>query len=88
LLAKPSPLNINLGSDRFSMFNKKAGHPLRVRRDRIKAKHQETPRKAAKGNYEPAATAAITPIAIMHAAWTKKNAKRMAATGFICSNER
>jgi hypothetical protein len=24
---KPSPLNINLGSDRFSMFNKKAGHP-------------------------------------------------------------
>jgi hypothetical protein len=27
LLAKPSPLNINLGSDRFSMFNKKAGHP-------------------------------------------------------------
>jgi hypothetical protein len=22
LLAKPSPLNINLGSDRFSMFNK------------------------------------------------------------------
>src|SRR5262249_20884482 len=25
--AKPSPLNINLGSDRFSMFNKKAGHP-------------------------------------------------------------
>jgi hypothetical protein len=28
LLAKPSPLNINLGSDRFSMFNKKAGHPL------------------------------------------------------------
>jgi hypothetical protein len=23
LLAKPSPLNINLGSDRFSMFNKK-----------------------------------------------------------------
>lgn len=26
LLAKPSPLNINLGSDRFSMFNKKAGH--------------------------------------------------------------
>src|SRR5438876_9782108 len=27
LLAKPSPLNINLGSDRFSMFNKKPGHP-------------------------------------------------------------
>ena len=27
LLAKPSPLNINLGSDRFSMFNKKVGHP-------------------------------------------------------------
>ena len=27
-LHKPSPLNINLGSDRFSMFNKKAGHPL------------------------------------------------------------
>ena len=27
LLAKPSPLNINLGGDRFSMFNKKAGHP-------------------------------------------------------------
>jgi hypothetical protein len=27
LLAKPSPLNINLGSDRYSMFNKKAGHP-------------------------------------------------------------
>jgi DNA-binding protein H-NS len=26
LLAKPSPLNINLGSGRFSMFNKKAGH--------------------------------------------------------------
>ena len=29
MLAKPSPLNINLGSDRFSMFNKKAGHPQR-----------------------------------------------------------
>jgi hypothetical protein len=28
LLAKQSPLNINLGSDRFSMFNKKAGHSL------------------------------------------------------------
>jgi hypothetical protein len=28
LLAKPSPLNINLSSDRFSMFNKKVGHPL------------------------------------------------------------
>src|SRR5262245_22382410 len=28
LLAKPSPRSINLGSDRFSMFNKKAGHPL------------------------------------------------------------
>jgi hypothetical protein len=27
LLAKLSPLNINLGSDRLSMFNKKAGHP-------------------------------------------------------------
>jgi hypothetical protein len=31
LLAKPSPLNINLGSDRFSMFNKKAGHPRMTR---------------------------------------------------------
>jgi hypothetical protein len=30
LLAKPSPLNINLGSDRFSMFNKKAGHPRQI----------------------------------------------------------
>jgi hypothetical protein len=27
LLAKPSPLNINLGSDRFSMFNKKRDIP-------------------------------------------------------------
>jgi hypothetical protein len=25
--AKPSPLKINLGSDRFSMFNKKAVDP-------------------------------------------------------------
>jgi hypothetical protein len=27
LLAKPSPLNINLGSDRFSNVQHKAGHP-------------------------------------------------------------
>jgi phosphosulfolactate synthase (CoM biosynthesis protein A) len=27
LLAKPTPRNINFGSDRFAMFNKKAGHP-------------------------------------------------------------
>jgi hypothetical protein len=44
--------------------------------------------KAAEGNYEPAATAAITPIAIMQAACTKKNANRMAATEFVCSNQR
>src|SRR5262249_14256722 len=30
--ARPSPLNINLGSDRFSMFNKKAGHPEKGRK--------------------------------------------------------
>ena len=35
LLAKPSPLNINLGSDRFSMFNKKAGHPRPTIVDRL-----------------------------------------------------
>jgi predicted SAM-dependent methyltransferase len=28
LLAKPSPLNINLGSDRFSMFNKRRDIPM------------------------------------------------------------
>jgi hypothetical protein len=27
LLAKPTPRNINFGSDRFAMFNKQAGHP-------------------------------------------------------------
>jgi hypothetical protein len=27
LLAKPTPRNVNLGSDRFAMFNKNAGHP-------------------------------------------------------------
>jgi hypothetical protein len=38
LLAKPTPLNINSGSDRFAMFNKQAGHrpfsslcPVRLR---------------------------------------------------------
>jgi hypothetical protein len=30
LLAKPSPLNINLGRDRFSMFNKKRDIPRRA----------------------------------------------------------
>jgi hypothetical protein len=30
LLAKPTPLNINFGSDRFAMFNKQAGHPASV----------------------------------------------------------
>ena len=28
LFAKPTPLNINLGSDRFSMFNKERDIPL------------------------------------------------------------
>jgi hypothetical protein len=27
LLAKPTPRNINFGSDRFAMFNKQVGHP-------------------------------------------------------------
>jgi hypothetical protein len=27
LLAKPTPRNVNFGSDRFAMFNKQAGHP-------------------------------------------------------------
>jgi hypothetical protein len=29
LLAKPTPRNINFGSDRFAMFNKQAGHPVK-----------------------------------------------------------
>jgi hypothetical protein len=37
-------------------------------------------------SHQPADTAAITPIAIMQAACTKKNANRMAAIGFNCSN--
>jgi hypothetical protein len=44
--------------------------------------------KAGKGPYEPAATAAITPIVIMQTACTEKNANRMAAIGFVCSNKR
>ena len=32
--------------------------------------------------------AAITPIAIMHSAWVKKQAKRRAATVFVCSSAR
>jgi hypothetical protein len=28
LLAKPTPLNINLGSDRFTIFNKKRDIPI------------------------------------------------------------
>jgi hypothetical protein len=31
LFAKPTPLNINLGSDRFAMFNKKRDIPERQR---------------------------------------------------------
>jgi hypothetical protein len=30
LFAKPTPLNINLGSDRFAMFNKKWDIPLNI----------------------------------------------------------
>jgi hypothetical protein len=32
VVPRPSPLNIHLGSDRFSMFNKKAGHPRETKR--------------------------------------------------------
>jgi hypothetical protein len=30
LLAKPAPRNVNLGSDRFAMFNKKRDIPMVV----------------------------------------------------------
>jgi hypothetical protein len=30
LFAKPTPLNINLGSDRFAMFNKKRDIPWQL----------------------------------------------------------
>jgi hypothetical protein len=41
LLAKPTPRNINFGSDRFAMFNKQAGHPAkRQQRDLTPVLHR------------------------------------------------
>jgi hypothetical protein len=41
LLAKPTPRNVNFGSDRFAMFNKQAGHPGN-RKDEIAGKRDMT----------------------------------------------
>jgi hypothetical protein len=58
LLAKPSPLNINLGSDRFSMFNKKAGHrQARVASGRTRPLHARMDLRDAPGSGSACAVA-------------------------------
>jgi hypothetical protein len=42
LFAKPTPLNINLGSDRFAMFNKKWDIPKNSRSPRASYKLTNT----------------------------------------------
>ena len=61
MLARPSPLNINLGSDRFSMFNKKRDIPQDGSKEKREINHalDEAARLPGTANYGDALTAMV-----------------------------